>query len=473
MSGLARFDAAVGPNHVEELVKFVQQCGFKSVHLTGGEPTLHPEVVSIIHILSQTGVKVGMTSHGEYRAEKIEEMVAAGLASLNVSMHAINPDHYLAMDFVAQGVEKDHGIQAALAYAEARLKRKRLSLQCAQELAHQSAGEFNVKVNCVVEDYERAKEVLHFCATQGIVCRFQANNNTPEESRAIIASIIAELGARPILIERSLGDSSSSGIVYEYDVTDGSGISHPVKFKVKNFDSIYVPEMCNPCELKDTPACRENFYGIRLEVGADSQLMVRLCIDRTEPHETIFSVEEFLQLVSQEGSIPHAVLLSYRQGAQLLWKQSILHAYSAHTSSTQATLLAGRSSAAADAMGAQTARESRYDTMGSESAWLANALDRMTAQLNKSGTIVFEPSISERVQDGSIQQLQFEGEDDDLSGWYLLASKPDTFRVDGVLILAVTPESPIGTAIHGKRPGDSFEFMVNSLRIEGKISEII
>lgn len=424
VQGLKKFDAAVGPNHVEAIIEFVKICGFKSVHLTGGEPSLHPNVLQIISNLSKEGIKVGMTSHGEYDFLKIAEMVAAGLKSLNVSLHAVTPEHYLAMDLVAQNIERNHGARAALRYSNARLNQKRRSLIFASELAQQEKSDFRVKINCVVEDYDRALAVLKFCATQNIMCRFQANNKSPEESRLIIEKIISQINARPVVIERSLGDSSSSGVVYKCEIIDDGGMTRQVEFKVKNFDKIFVQEMCDQCNLKNRE-CSENFYGIRLELGSDDRLMVRLCIDKSTLEETLFSIEDFLRLIVEEWSVPHGVLQSYRRGVNLLWKQKMLQAYTDQKSELYSP-------------------------------------------------ISFEPSMSDQIAIGSVQHLQFDGDNGKLSGWYFLANETLTISLEDATIFAVTPDSALGSALQGKRKGDFFTYQVNGGgEITGSILELV
>ena len=50
---------------LDGLLKAKQSLGIKEVHLTGGEPTLHPKLPQIIAITVSAGLDVKMTSNGE------------------------------------------------------------------------------------------------------------------------------------------------------------------------------------------------------------------------------------------------------------------------------------------------------------------------------------------------------------------------------------------------------------------------
>lgn len=56
------------------------------VHLTGGEPTLHPAVARLTRIAVDAGFRVGMTSNGERGERVLPECVAAGLDRVNFSI---------------------------------------------------------------------------------------------------------------------------------------------------------------------------------------------------------------------------------------------------------------------------------------------------------------------------------------------------------------------------------------------------
>ena len=60
------------------------------VHLTGGEPFLHPALPQLISGLRGLGLKVKATSIGCKKSD-LQAAVAAGLGSINFSLHALDP----------------------------------------------------------------------------------------------------------------------------------------------------------------------------------------------------------------------------------------------------------------------------------------------------------------------------------------------------------------------------------------------
>lgn len=70
--------------------------GVRKAHLSGGEPTLRPDVVEIVAAL-RTGLgpdsRIGITTHGNLRRSlTVEQLHEAGLTYLNVSIHSLDPD---------------------------------------------------------------------------------------------------------------------------------------------------------------------------------------------------------------------------------------------------------------------------------------------------------------------------------------------------------------------------------------------
>jgi organic radical activating enzyme len=62
------------------------------VMLSGGEPTINKEIVPIIKLLKRQGRMVAMTTNGHYLDRKADEMIAARLDSINVSLYPDNFD---------------------------------------------------------------------------------------------------------------------------------------------------------------------------------------------------------------------------------------------------------------------------------------------------------------------------------------------------------------------------------------------
>jgi molybdenum cofactor biosynthesis enzyme MoaA len=60
--------------------------GFTEVHLTGGEPTLHPAVSQLTRIAVRAGLRVAMTSNGENGAKVLGACATEGMHRVNFSI---------------------------------------------------------------------------------------------------------------------------------------------------------------------------------------------------------------------------------------------------------------------------------------------------------------------------------------------------------------------------------------------------
>lgn len=69
--------------------------GVTKIRLTGGEPTLRPDLTEIIRGLKAMGVReIVMTTNGVLLPEKAEEYKAAGLNRVNISLDTLDPAKY-------------------------------------------------------------------------------------------------------------------------------------------------------------------------------------------------------------------------------------------------------------------------------------------------------------------------------------------------------------------------------------------
>lgn len=72
------------------LLEFRDKFGFTDVHYTGGEPSIHSQVVDYVRIAKQLGFTVKMTTNAQASIKRYEELFAAGLSELNVSIHTLD-----------------------------------------------------------------------------------------------------------------------------------------------------------------------------------------------------------------------------------------------------------------------------------------------------------------------------------------------------------------------------------------------
>src|SRR5690606_32095742 len=85
-NGAAFLPAAVPDNEQfgEALTMLGNALDLTELHLTGGEPTLHPAVARLTKIAVDAGFRVGMTSNGERGDRVLADCAAAGLDRVNL-----------------------------------------------------------------------------------------------------------------------------------------------------------------------------------------------------------------------------------------------------------------------------------------------------------------------------------------------------------------------------------------------------
>ncbi|HMD02998.1 MAG TPA: GTP 3',8-cyclase MoaA [Candidatus Baltobacteraceae bacterium] len=116
----------------EEIVEIVAAgaaVGLRSVRLTGGEPLIRRDLATLVRALADTpGIDdVALSTNGLLLAEQAEELVAAGLRRVNVSLDTLREDRFEAL-------ARRPGLGRVLAGIDAAL----------------AAGLTPVKLNCVV-----------------------------------------------------------------------------------------------------------------------------------------------------------------------------------------------------------------------------------------------------------------------------------------------------------------------------------
>jgi cyclic pyranopterin phosphate synthase len=97
---------------VERLVRVMMGFGVRRVRLTGGEPTVRKDLVTLVERLGALGLDdLAMTTNGERLVELARPLRRAGLSRLNVSIDTLDPERFRAitrrgnLDRVLAGVE--------------------------------------------------------------------------------------------------------------------------------------------------------------------------------------------------------------------------------------------------------------------------------------------------------------------------------------------------------------------------------
>ena len=86
----------------EEIIRLVTVfvgLGIEKIRVTGGEPTVRPKIESLIQALSKiNGIKsISMTTNGLLLQEKVQQLKAAGLGSVNISLDTFRADRFKSM----------------------------------------------------------------------------------------------------------------------------------------------------------------------------------------------------------------------------------------------------------------------------------------------------------------------------------------------------------------------------------------
>lgn len=135
------------------IVKALAGLGIRKVKITGGEPLIRKGLLHLItSIHSVEGIEdVTLTTNGYLLENMAEDLKAAGISTVNVSIDTLNPEHYTEICRV-DGLSKAlRGIDAAIL-----------------------AG-MKVRINCTVSEESREDEILElvrYGVEKGITVRF-------------------------------------------------------------------------------------------------------------------------------------------------------------------------------------------------------------------------------------------------------------------------------------------------------------
>jgi len=117
------------PIDINETVDFCKKArdefGLTVAHLTGGEPTLHPQVVELVGALKKADFNVQMTTNGDLNPDLLDEILEAGVDSINFSLHAITPDGFRRTQALG-------GLSHKPEYYEFLMKRKKSNIEKAR-----------------------------------------------------------------------------------------------------------------------------------------------------------------------------------------------------------------------------------------------------------------------------------------------------------------------------------------------------
>jgi cyclic pyranopterin phosphate synthase len=139
---------------VHRLASLFHQLGVRKFRLTGGEPLLRADLPVLVRLLAGLPqVEVALTTNGSLLVHQAEELAAAGLSRVTVSIDALDDEVFRRMNDVDMPVERIlRGIQAAV-----------------------EVGLTPVKVNAVIKrgaNDQLVEELARYCKAHDLIPRF-------------------------------------------------------------------------------------------------------------------------------------------------------------------------------------------------------------------------------------------------------------------------------------------------------------
>ena len=283
---------------IERVVRVLVDLGIRKVRLTGGEPLLRRDLPDLVARLSRIdGIEdLALTSNGVLLGRMAEELVAAGLSRVTVSLDALDDATFRAVsDTTIPVATVLEGITAARA-----------------------AGLDPVKVNAVLQrgvNDDQVEELAGWARDTGVTLRFiefmdVGTTNRWQRERVVPAAEVADRIAARWPIEPV--DPDHPGEVAErYRYTDGAG-------EVGIIASVTRP-FCGTCSRARLSAIGELYTCLFAAVGHDLRDLVRGGADDDELRSAVAGIwtrrsDRASELRAQDGLEGPRVEMSYIGG---------------------------------------------------------------------------------------------------------------------------------------------------------------
>ncbi|SEM73468.1 radical SAM protein [Lihuaxuella thermophila] len=234
--------------------------GLNELHLTGGEPTLHPQLTEIIQTARAYGFKVCMTSNGENGERVLSNCVKAGLDRVNFSIFGTTAEELAQVQH-----EKFRNQQLA----ERKINALRQSIRVA------ISNGIKVNANIVVPDYSHAPRVRRLLEEYSSKLSVRLLNSLEKGQSSIdaIYRILDDLKAIPIARYVTAG---VSGCRTAYQLPSGRIIYF------KQIRPVRLPKTCANCRFNNDTDCQEGYYGVRLYRNRNGGYLIGICIRRMD-----------------------------------------------------------------------------------------------------------------------------------------------------------------------------------------------
>ncbi|MEV2274514.1 radical SAM protein [Nocardiopsis sp. NPDC049922] len=235
--------------------------GFTELHLTGGEPTLHPRLPNLVHLATDQGYRVCMTSNGENGARQIPACAEAGLDRVNFSIFGTTPGEL---------AQVQHDRFRDPAKAATKIEALHSSIQaCVDHGVRASA-------NIVVLDHTHIDRVHRLLDTYAPELSVRLLNSLDHGQTSIdaIHEVLAQRGA---VGESHHLTAGASGSRTAYRIDGGRRRIH-----VKWIRPVRLPTTCQGCRFNNDTDCQEGFYGLRLYRDRQGTYLVGVCLQRMD-----------------------------------------------------------------------------------------------------------------------------------------------------------------------------------------------
>jgi Molybdenum cofactor biosynthesis enzyme len=151
---LFRHEEILTFNEIAGFTKVAVSKGVTKVRITGGEPLVRNGITALVRMISDIkGIKdLSMTTNGILLKQYANELSAAGLQRINISLDTIDPEKFKTITRNGNVSDVLEGIEAA-----------------------KSAGFFPIKINCVIKESkeeEEARAVTRFCIDNNLEIRY-------------------------------------------------------------------------------------------------------------------------------------------------------------------------------------------------------------------------------------------------------------------------------------------------------------
>lgn len=239
------------------------------VHLTGGEPTLHPKLPEIVSLIAKENLNVRMTSNGESGSETVGKAAQQGLESISFSIFGTT----------SQELASTQSKRVTELWSQDKLNKMAKAIYMAMAMG------VKTKANIVIPNESHLPRVHHLLSRFGtdLSVRLLGSLADGERSTSAINSVLKHLGATPIQ-HQIIAGSSDWRTIYR---TASGRIIH-----VKKIRRSRLPSTCSKCPLNSGTDCHEGFYGVRLYRDQNREYHVGVCIQRMD---LCMSLEKFVK----------------------------------------------------------------------------------------------------------------------------------------------------------------------------------